>query len=391
MKNKDLKKNSSFLSVANIIEEARVGGPQIRNLMVASELKKKIDVSLIFPKKYSNNLKNRCKKIGVKYISVSLSTIKKDIISIIIYILLFPFEVIILSKILKKGKFDIVHVSGGCWQCKGIFAAKLAKKKVIWELNDTYSPIIVRWIFFLLSNLADGFIFASEKTKKYYTRFIFCKKKSFLIQSPVDTKFFDPNFNYVIKKSIKKLSFKDKILIGTVANINPVKDLMTLLNIAKKLSHYSNKVIFIVMGSVYESQRKYFKYLNDRINNFQIKNFFFLSSKNDIRPFLKAIDIYTCTSKNESSPLSLWEAMSMEKAIVSTDVGDVKKFLKDNINGIIVKPNDEKALATAINKLSKNSKLRISYGRLSRQIAIKKLDLKICAQLNFNVYKNINL
>ena len=63
----------------------------------------------------------------------------------------------------------------------------------------------------------------------------------------------------------------------------------------------------------------------------------------------------------------------------------------NDINGIIVKPNDEKALATAIYKLSKNSKRRISYGRLSRQIAIKKLDLKICAKLNFNVYKNINL
>lgn len=389
MKNKDLKKNSSFLSVANIIEEARVGGPQIRNLMVASELKKKIDVSLIFPKKYSNNLKNRCKKIGVKYISVSLSTIKKDIISIIIYILLFPFEVIILSKILKKGKFDIVHVSGGCWQCKGIFAAKLAKKKVIWELNDTYSPIIVRWIFFLLSNLADGFIFASEKTKKYYTRFIFCKKKSFLIQSPVDTKFFDPNFNYVIKKSIKKLSFKDKILIGTVANINPVKDLMTLLNIAKKLSHYSNKVIFIVMGSVYESQRKYFKYLNDRINNFQIKNFFFLSSKNDIRPFLKAIDIYTCTSKNESSPLSLWEAMSMEKAIVSTDVGDVKKFVKNSINGFTDEVGNVNNLSKKIRILVDKPQLRKKFGKKSRQIIKNKLDVKICGKLHLKAYKDI--
>ena len=62
------------------------------------------------------------------------------------YIILFPFEVIKLALILKKKKFDLVHVSGGSLHNKGIFAAKLAGVKVIWELNDTYSPILVRWI-----------------------------------------------------------------------------------------------------------------------------------------------------------------------------------------------------------------------------------------------------
>ena len=35
-------------------------------------------------------------------------------------------------------------------------------------------------------------------------------------------------------------------------------------------------------------------------------------------------------------PLSVWEAMSMEKAIVSTDVGDIKKFINNGNNGLVV-------------------------------------------------------
>ena len=143
------------------------------------------------------------------------------------------------------------------------------------------------------------------------------------------------------------------------------------------------------MGSVYESQRKYFKYLNDRINNFQIKNFFFLSSKNDIRPFLKAIDIYTCTSKNESSPLSLWEAMSMEKAIVSTDVGDVKKFVKNSINGFTDEVGNVNNLSKKIRILVDKPQLRKKFGKKSRQIIKNKLDVKICGKLHLKDYKDI--
>ena len=40
---------------------------------------------------------------------------------------------------------------------------------------------------------------------------------------------------------------------------------------------------------------------------------------------------------DKSSPLSVWEAMSMEKAIVSTDVGDIKKFINNGNNGLVVR------------------------------------------------------
>lgn len=39
------------MRIANVIEESRIGGPQIRNLKVAKALKDKIYITLIFPKK----------------------------------------------------------------------------------------------------------------------------------------------------------------------------------------------------------------------------------------------------------------------------------------------------------------------------------------------------
>tara|TARA_B110000858_G_C17800699_1_gene475075 strand:- start:1171 stop:2319 length:1149 start_codon:yes stop_codon:yes gene_type:complete len=375
------------MRIANVIEESRIGGPQIRNLQVAKALKGNIDITLVFPRKNSKVLKRQCNLLGVKYLSLSLTTIKKGLIGILLYVFFFPYEVVMLAWILKKNNFDLVHVSGGSWQSKGIFAAKLARINVIWELNDTYTPAIVRNIFFLISHLADGFIYASASTKKYYRKLISTKKKSFIIQSPVDVDRFNPGLNYKTDKFIDKAVKEKKIIIGTVANVNPIKDLRLLVNVAKRMSIYSNKAIFIVVGSIYVSQKKYYEYLTCTIKNLAIKNFFFLNTRQDIRSLLKAIDIYVCTSKNESSPLSVWEAMSMEKAIVSTDVGDVKKFVNDGVNGLIVKVGNTNKLAKSIKKLIEKPKLRKKFGKKSRQIAKKKLNIKMCGKLYSVAYR----
>ena len=114
-----------------------------------------------------------------------------------------------------------------------------------------------------------------------------------------------------------------------------------------------------------------------------------MNAREDVRSLLKSMNIYICTSKNESSPLSVWEAMSMEKAIVSKDVGDVSKFIKNGVNGFIVRASNTDNFAKSVEKLILNSKLRKKFGKKSREIAKKKLDLNACGKLHYIAYKSI--
>ena len=43
---------------------------------------------------------------------------------------------------------------------------------------------------------------------------------------------------------------------------------------AKKLSFYSDKIVFIVIGNIYSTQNEYFKKLNGLIKELSIKKFF---------------------------------------------------------------------------------------------------------------------
>ena len=79
----------------------------------------------------------------------------------------------------------------------------------------------------------------------------------------------------------------------------------------------------------------------------------------------------------------------MEKAIVSTNVGDVRMFLKDNINSYIVDIDDYKGLAKKINKLIIRPQLRKNFGKKVRRIVKNKLDLRICADLHVKAYQVI--
>ena len=380
--------NTHLLKVANIIEDGRIAGPQKRIISVTKILEKKIKTTIVMPKINSQEFQKRCDELKLNYVKLPLTILNKELLNIILYAILFPYEILTLSRFLKKNNFDIVHVSGGSWQFKGILSAKLVNIKVIWHLNDTYTSLITRSIFKYASKFADAFIFASERTKKYYSKLV-TKKISFLIQAPVDIDFFNPKIQLKSDKFIKKKKIKKKIVIGTIGNINPVKGHMTFLRAAEHILLQDVNVIFIIVGPKLKSQKKYFKNLSKFIRQNNIKNIHFIGSRKDVRPILKEIDIYICASFYESFPMSVWEAMAMKKAIITTDVGDVGKFVKNGINGYVVQAGDYKNLSKYAIKLIKSYKLRKKFGNISRKIAKENLNLKLCADKHFRAYHKL--
>ena len=83
-----MKKTEKFISVANIIEEGRLGGPQTRMTLVASALSENIKTTFIFPKD-SKEFQERCDNIGINYYLFSFTRISRNWFSIFKYIFYF--------------------------------------------------------------------------------------------------------------------------------------------------------------------------------------------------------------------------------------------------------------------------------------------------------------
>lgn len=381
--------SSRLIRVANIVEEGKLGGPQIRIVVAAAAMMRNVETTVIMPNENSEAFRKRCDDEGIRYKAMPISRITTEWRVALRYVFFFIIEIARIVRFLKKEKFDLIHVSGGSWQYKGVIAGKIAGIKVLWHLNDTSMPKLFRYLFSVISRLADGFIFASERSKHYYGSLITSEKPTYVIPAPVDTSVFSPAATSYQGKLVEQLS--GKVVIGTVANVNPVKGLETLIQAASLVNETSRDVCFIVIGAVYKNQQRYYNKLQEMCTELSVDNVKFLGAQSNVKEFLKLIDIYLCSSVAESSPIAVWEAMAMGKPIVSTDVGDVPRYINNNMNGFVVDVGDSKSMADHLSKYVSNKKLRKMHGDKSRDIAVKKLDVKLCAARHVDAYSDINL
>lgn len=383
-----LEQNSRPLRIANIIEEGKLGGPQIRMIMAATAMKGRVDTTVIMPTDNSEKFIDRCEAEGIKYKAMSISRITKEWRVALRYIFLSIFEVSEITRFLKSEKFDLIHVSGGSWQYKGVVAGKLAGIKVLWHLNDTAMPVLFRRIFSIFSTMADGFIFASESSKQYYGSL--CKRGApvFVVPAPVDTSIFNPAAVPPYSGEFNT-RLKDKIVIGTVANVNPVKGLEDLIKVASILNGMVQNVCFIVVGAIYQNQHKYYQKLKKLSAQLCTDNVLFLDAQSNIKGLLKITDIYLCSSISESSPIAVWEAMAMSKPVVSTAVGDVPLYVEDGVNGFVVDVGDVDGMADRLSRYVADEQLRMEHGRRAREVSVKHLDVELCAEGHIHAYSTV--
>lgn len=374
------------IRVANILEEGKLGGPQIRIARVASAIDKKISTTVVIPEENSEKYRSLLSKHKIPCKTFPLSRITKEYKVFLRYMFFSCYEIYLLYRYFKLNDFDLIHVSGGGWQYKGAIAGKLAKKKVVWHINDTYMPWLFRMVFKMLSANADVFIFASFRSKEYYKSFVSTSRPNFIIPAPVDTSFFNPEA--VIDKLYKEPPpSQRKIIIGTVANINPIKGLDIFVRAAAEINQNTDNVEFVIVGPVYKNQEKHYSHLKNLISELKVNNITFVGGCDDIRFWLKCFDIYLCASYAESSPISVWEAMSMKKAIVSTNVGDVPRYIKTGLSGVIVPIGDYKGIACELLALIGDDAKRQFYGEHAREIAKKYLSVDLCVQKHLKAYQ----
>lgn len=377
------------IRVANILEEGKLGGPQVRVTNIACALKDQVETTVIMPDENSERFRAKLDECNIRYKVMNLTRLTKEYSVLFRYLIFSISEVIKLALFIRKEGFDLVHVSGGSWQYKGIIAAKLAHCKVVWHLNDTYVPLIVRLIFSQLSRFADGYIYSSKRTMSYYSPFIKSEKAmNAIVKPPVDTNYFLPYYKSSSTNNLNE-KYKNKIVISTVANVNPVKNIELFIEVAAIVNKNIDNVIFLVIGSVTKNQRPYYDKLKLLIDNYVIENLVFVGAVNNVKDYLDITEIYLCTSHYESGPMTLWEAMSMECCIVSTDVGDVSEFIIPGKSGEIVAVDDANSMAQKVIEMLESSDLRQLYKSGAREVVVEKLDISISAEDQYQAYKKL--
>ena len=98
------------IRIANIIEDGRIAGPQIRMLSVARALKThNIETIIIYPKQDSKDFESRINQYSIDSKKMRITRLSKNFRDILFYLLSFPFEILMIYKYLKHNNFKYVH------------------------------------------------------------------------------------------------------------------------------------------------------------------------------------------------------------------------------------------------------------------------------------------
>ena len=231
-------------------------------------------------------------------------------------------------------------------------------------------------LIFMSKFVPDKIIYCSEASKYNHIKNGYSKRNSKIIYNGVSTKDFKPNESY--RKEIrKKLNIGDDcLLIGNISRYHPLKDHDNLLEALFILNKFNINFKCILIGQGLSNENLE---IVNKINSYKLMEKIILYGKSyKINKIINAFDLNILSSKKESSPLVLLEAMATGVPCISTDVGDARKIISDT--GWVVESLNPKALANCIiqnfnEKEHNKNKSTIARQRIKDLYSIKKMQL----------------
>lgn len=101
----------------------------------------------------------------------------------------------------------------------------------------------------------------------------------------------------------------------------------------------------------------------------------YLGALDDVRPAIVRCSVYVLPSYREGTPRTVLEAMSMGRAVVTTDAPGCRETVEHGKNGYLVPVRDSNALVEAMGQLIETPGLKERMGDASRQLAERKYDV----------------
>lgn len=280
----------------------------------------------------------------------------------------------ILSNIIKKEKPDIIHERDSTFSFSPILLANKFRLPYFVEIN---SPISMNNLIF--KNIekfkenskihkADAIITVSNTLRTYFRNKGLPDNKIYVVPNGVDETIFNP---FVDGKYVKiKYNLEGfRVICFSGSTLQKWQGIDILMKTAMMIQSIKN-IKFLIVGEEIRDKRNI------------PENVVFTGSikHEDVPYYLAAADIlvapYILIDKFIkigffNSPIKLFEYMAMGKAIISSDMGQIKEVIEHGKTGILIKPNDPIELTEAIMRLLDDDKLRTKLGNNAWESVLK--------------------
>lgn len=175
-----------------------------------------------------------------------------------------------------------------------------------------------------------------------------------------------------------------ELLFCNVAALAPHKDQATLLSAFRQFLDAGGSGRLVILGegelrADLQRQKRQLG-LDERV--------FMPGFADAILPKLRAADVFVMSSKTEGLGTSILDAMALARPVVATSAGGIVDAVDHEETGLLVPPQDPRALARALGDLQESAATRQRMG-LAGQKKVEQFDLQRTVRLTIDAYQEL--
>ena len=175
----------------------------------------------------------------------------------------------------------------------------------------------------------------------------------------------------------------DVLVVGTIARLDPVKDLGTLIQAVAAAGRHM-PVVLVVVGD--GPERAALEALARSVSDSERVRF--LGQRDDAREWLPGCDVYVNSSISEGVSLTILEAMAAGLPVIATRVGGTPEVV-DETCGVLVAARNSEDVASALVALAGDPTRRSRLGVAGRARVEEKFSLGRMVQEYHDVYRRL--
>jgi len=286
-----------------------------------------------------------------------------------------------IKKLSKSYDIDLIHFTDFR---EALFCS--SNKPIIANVNDTYTMTLdslayykshyfdwaVRYLFYKVSQQLEKYFIHKIRLLMANSQFTLntleltypsISSKVRIIYKSIDSTPYNRQREMGINEITRSTTHPTVLFVGT--NMQR-KGIITLLNAANDILMHVPECNFMIVGKdKFLSKYKKIARKNDVIAKMK---FLGHRSQNELYSIYQQASIFVLPSLTEAFGVVILEAIAAGAVPVASNVGGIPEIIQDEVNGLLVPPDNPEALARAIIRLLKNpdliEKLR-SNGRLT--------------------------
>jgi L-malate glycosyltransferase len=250
---------------------------------------------------------------------------------------------------------------------------------VIWHLHDMLKPhpfsTAIRWVALLMPAVSVLAVSqaAAGQFRGLLLRFSGNRPPVTVLHNSIDAQRFrpDPPGRQRVRQA---LGLADaQFAFAIVGQLTPRKgQLETVLAFSDLVKRIPDAVLLVVGAPLFNDDHRYLAALQSSVAQLGLRGkVFFLGQRSDINALLAAADAVVVNSRREPFGLIVLEALAAVKPVAAASVDGVVEVIEDGVTGLLVRPGDRAALASALTRLAADPQLCQSLSSRGRAVIEK--------------------